>query len=224
MTTASTVVPIPYRENRFLQFLSGAMLLSFLLAAYRPDTVFDWALENGLVFCFIPVLIATYRRFTFSGLSYLLFFIYLSIHELGAHYKYSDVPVGEWLKPILHTQRNHYDRIAHFSFGLLLAYPMREIAMRALRVTGRWLYYLPVECTLALSAIYEILEALMANILTPQRGEEFVGMQGDMWDSQEDMFMAALGSLVAVLIIAWAVKRKRLREAEKMEVYAVASK
>ena len=200
------------------------MCVSFLLAAYRPDTVFDWALENALVFCLVPVLVLTYRYFNFSGLSYLLIFIYLSIHEFGAHYKYSDVPLGEWLKPILHTQRNHYDRIAHFSFGLLLAYPMREIAMRALGVTGRWLYYLPVECTLALSAIYEILEALMANILTPQRGEEFVGMQGDMWDSQEDMFMAALGSVVAVLIIAWAVKRRRVREATQIEVYAVASK
>lgn len=200
------------------------MCVSFLLAAYRPDTVFDWALENALVFCLVPVLILTYRYFNFSGLSYLLIFIYLSIHEFGAHYKYSDVPLGEWLKPILHTQRNHYDRIAHFSFGLLLAYPMREIAMRALGVTGRWLYYLPVECTLALSAIYEILEALMANILTPQRGEEFVGMQGDMWDSQEDMFMAALGSVVAVLIIAWAVKRRRVREATQIEEYAAASK
>jgi putative membrane protein len=81
--------------------------------------------------------------------------------------------------------------------------------MRSLRVRGRWLYWLPVEATLALSAIYEILEALAANVLTPQRGEEFVGMQGDMWDSQEDMFMATLGSVVAVLIIAQIVKRRK---------------
>jgi putative membrane protein len=201
------------------------MLGAFLLAAYHPDTVFDWALENGLVFCLIPVLIFSYRRFNFSDLSYLLIFIYLSIHEFGAHYKYSDVPLGEWLKPLLHTQRNHYDRIAHFSFGLLLAYPMREIAMRSLGVRGRWLYYLPVECTLALSAIYEILEALAANILTPERGEEFVGMQGDMWDSQEDMFMAGLGAVIGVLVIAWMVRRYRARTRQnQLAEYAVASK
>jgi putative membrane protein len=157
------------------------------------------------------VLALTYRRFAFSDLSYLLILIYLCIHEFGAHYKYSDVPLGEWLKPLLHTTRNHYDRIAHFSFGFLIAYPFREIAMRSLRVKGRWLYWLPVETTLALSAIYEILEALMANLLTPQRGEEFVGMQGDMWDSQEDMTMAAFGSIAAVLIIAAVVRRRTAR-------------
>lgn len=191
------------------------MAVSFGLAAYRPDTYFDWALENSLVIVLIATLALTYKRFAFSDVSYLLFVIYLSIHEFGAHYKYSDVPLGEWLKPILHTTRNHYDRIAHFSFGFLLAYPMREIAMRSLRVSGRWLYYLPVECTLGLSAVYEILEALMANILTPERGEEFVGMQGDMWDSQEDMFMACLGSVIAVLLISALIKRRDARRAQQ---------
>jgi len=200
------------------------MALSFALAAYRPDTYFDWALENGLVFITIPVLALTYRRFSFSDVSYLLLLIYLSIHEFGAHYKYSDVPLGEWLKPILHTHRNHYDRIAHFSFGFLLAYPMREIAMRELKVAGKWLYYLPVECTLALSAVYEILEALMANILTPERGEEFVGMQGDMWDSQEDMFMAFLGSVVAVLIIAAIVGRRNAKKSRSQVQMAAAAR
>jgi len=201
------------------------MFVVMAVAAYHPDKVFDWALENSLVFCLIPVLIVTYRRFSFSDLSYLLLFLYLSIHEFGAHYKYSDVPLGEWIKPLLHTQRNHYDRIAHFSFGLMLAYPFREIAMRSMRVKGNWLYFLPVECTLSLSAIYEIMEALMANILTPERGEEFVGMQGDMWDSQEDMFMAALGSVVGVLIIVAIVKRRAARaKQEHAAAYAASSK
>jgi putative membrane protein len=225
LTTASTVEPLSFRENRFLQWICIATFLAFALAAYHPDKVFDWALENGLVFCTIPVLIFTYRRFGFSDLSYLLIFLYLCIHEFGAHYKYSDVPLGEWMKPWLHTQRNHYDRVSHFAFGFVLAYPLREIAMRSLRVTGNWLYYLPVECTLAFSAIYEILEALMANILTPERGEEFVGMQGDVWDSQEDMFMAGIGSLLGVLIIAAIVKRRASRaKQDSAAVYAISSK
>ena len=220
MTTASTATSLPFRENRLLQVLCVGFAFVVALACYRPDTYFDLALENGLVSLLIPLLILTYRRFTFSDLSYFLIFVFLVFHEYGAHYKYSDVPIGEWLKPLLHTKRNHYDRIAHFSFGFLLAYPMREIAMRALGVRGRWLYYLPVECTLALSSIYEMLEALAANILTPERGEEFVGMQGDMWDSQEDMFMAGLGSLVAVLIISAVVKRRRARDAKEAQAFA----
>jgi len=222
LTTASTATPLSFRENRFLHWICLGTVIVFGLAAFRPDTYFDWALENGLVFITIPVLALTYRRFAFSDLSYLAILIYLAIHEFGAHYKYSDVPLGEWLKPLLHTTRNHYDRISHFSFGFLIAYPFREIAMRSLHVKGRWLYWLPVETTLALSAIYEILEALAANILTPQRGEEFVGMQGDMWDSQEDMTMAALGSIAAVLIIA-AIVRRRTSRISQQRVEALAA-
>jgi putative membrane protein len=137
-----------------------------------------------------------------SDLSYLLIFVYLAMHEWGAEYKYSDVPLGEWMKPWLHTTRNHYDRVMHFSYGLLLAYPMQEWFMRVVGVTSRWRYLLPVEMTLSFSACYEMLEAFAASVLTPERGEEFVGMQGDMWDSQKDMLMAGLGAVAAMLVIA----------------------
>jgi len=170
--------------------------------AYRPDTVFDFFLENACVAVGLSVLVVTYRKLPLSDLSYLVILIYLSIHEWGAHYKYSDVPLGEWLKPLLHTKRNMYDRVAHFSFGLLMSYPLQEFFMRRVGVRNGWRYMLPVEAILSFSAIYEILEAGMAMILTPERGEEFVGMQGDMWDSQEDMLMAGLGSIVAMIAIA----------------------
>jgi putative membrane protein len=212
VTTASTAGSPAFGDNRFFQWICVGIVALMAISAYHPDKVFDWALENGCVAAVLLGIFGSHRRLVFSDLSYLLMFVYLCIHEMGAHYKYSDVPIGEWLKPILHTTRNHYDRISHFSFGLFLAYPMREIAMRKLRVTGNWLYYLPVECVLAFSALYEILEAYMANILTPQRGEEFVGMQGDMWDSQEDMFVAGLGAVVGVLIIA-VLKRRNARKA-----------
>ena len=221
MTTASTANSPGFPENRLLQYFCGGFFVLLAWALYKPDTYFDLALENGMVAFGLSWLLFTHRRFVFSDLSYLLIFAFLCLHEYGAHYKYSDVPIGEWLKPILHTKRNHYDRIAHFSFGFLLAYPIREVAMRVLRVRGRWLYYLPVECTLAFSAIYEMLEAFMANILTPERGEEFVGMQGDMWDSQEDMFMAGIGAVAAVLIIRAAVKIRDARAAKnRAEEYA----
>lgn len=220
LTTASTASCLPFRENLFLQKICLAAAAAFLLAAFRPDTVFDWALENTLVFILVPIMVWAYRKLPLSDLSYLLILMYLCIHEWGAHYKYSDVPLGEWMKGWLHTSRNHYDRVAHFSFGLLLSYPFQEVFMRTARITGMWRYYLPIEATLAFSAIYEMLEAASASVLSPQRLEEFVGMQGDPWDSQEDMLMAGLGSIVAMICVYQFRKRRAAAAAMRELEYA----
>jgi putative membrane protein len=214
MTTASTVSYVSFRENRLLHVLCVAMLLVIIITGYRPEKVFDWWLENAAALSFLAVLGITYRRLPLSDLSYLLILIYLSGHEWGAQYKYSDVPLGEWMKPWLHTARNHYDRVMHFSYGLLLAYPMQEWFMRVVGVTSRWRYLLPVEMTLAFSACYEMLEAFAASVLTPQRGEEFVGKQGDIWDSQKDMLMAGVGAVTAMIVIATirTVRSRRRKE------------
>lgn len=210
LTTASIAAPLAFRENRFLRRIALCIAAVMLVSAYRPEEVDDWFMENSLVFFGLGVLCFTYRKLALSDLSYLFIFAFLVLHEWGAHYKYSDVPLGEWMKPWLHTGRNDYDRVAHFGFGLLGAYPMQEMFLRSAGVRSAWRYILPVELTLALSAIYEMLEALMASILTPTRAEEFVGMQGDIWDSQKDMFMAGLGAVLAMILIA-AVRRARER-------------
>jgi putative membrane protein len=223
LTTASTAGFPAFKENRFFQAICAAAVAIFALAAYHPDTIFDFFLENGCVAFVVAVVILTYRKLPLSHLSYLLILVYLGIHEFGAHYKYSDVPLGEWMKPWLHTKRNMYDRVAHFSFGLLISYPFQEVFMRATGVKNRWRYILPVEATLSFSAIYEILEAVMAMILSPQRGEEFVGMQGDMWDSQEDMLTAGVGSVVAMIALAILrsyVQRRRAARAMEREMAA----
>ena len=198
------------------------MALVIVLTGYRPEKVFDWWLENIAALTFMAVLAATYRRWPLSNLSYVLIFVYLSMHEWGAEYKYSDVPLGEWMKPWLHTTRNHYDRVMHFSYGLLLSYPMQEWFMRVVGVTSNWRYLLPVESTLAFSACYEMLEALAASVLTPERGEEFVGMQGDMWDSQKDMLMAGLGAVTAMVVLA-AVRHAVRRGRKKVATQVVAA-
>ncbi len=187
------------------------MAAVIIAAGIHPDAVFDYFLENTTAFVFLAVLALTYRVLPLSDLSYLLIFVYLSIHEWGAHYKYSDVPLGEWMKPWLHTSRNMYDRVAHFSFGLMMSYPLQEMFMRKAGVKGRWRYILPIEAILSFSAIYEMLEAGAAMVLTPERGEEFVGMQGDMWDSQEDMFMAGVGAVAAVIVMAVIRNRRGAR-------------
>ena len=222
MTTASQASYLPFRENRLLHVLCVAMAVVIVVTGYRPEKVFDWWLENAAALTFLAVLGITYRRLPLSDLSYLLIFVYLSMHEWGAEYKYSDVPLGEWMKPWLGTARNHYDRVMHFSYGLLLAYPMQEWFMRVVGVTSRWRYLLPVESTLAFSACYEMLEAFAASVLTPQRGEEFVGMQGDMWDSQKDMLMAGLGAITAMLVIA-TVRTVRSRRRRKRAVQTAAA-
>jgi putative membrane protein len=190
------------------------MAAVIVIAGIHPDKVFDYFLENATAFAFLAVLALTYRVLPLSQLSYLLIFVYLSIHEWGAHYKYSDVPLGEWMKPWLHTNRNMYDRVAHFSFGLLCSYPLQEMFMRKAGVKGRWRYVLPVEAILSFSAIYEMMEAGAAMVLSPERGEEFVGMQGDMWDSQEDMFMAGIGSVVGVIVLAVIRHQRAARAAQ----------
>ena len=189
-------------------------VLAVVISAYHAEKMFDFFLENATASVFMIALAVTYRRLPLSDLSYMVMFAFLCLHEWGAHFKYTDVPLGEWLKPWLHTQRNMYDRVAHFAFGLALCYPLQEIFTRFAGVRGRWRYVLPVESILAMSAIYEMLEAFMASILTPDRGEEFVGMQGDMWDSQKDMFDAGLGGVLGlVLLVAMRalVARAKLR-------------
>jgi putative membrane protein len=222
LTTASKALFRPFGDNRLVQLLCVAMAVVIVLTGYRPERVFDWWLENAAALTFLAVLAITYRRLPLSDLSYVLIFVYLSMHEWGAEYKYSDVPLGEWIKPWLHTTRNHYDRVMHFSYGLLLSYPMQEWFMRVVGVTSRWRYLLPLESTLAFSACYEMLEAFAASVLTPERGEEFVGMQGDMWDSQKDMLMAGLGALTAMILIAGIRTAFRRREAAPRAVAVAA--
>ncbi len=103
----------------------------------------------------------------------------MSLHAVGGHYTYAEVPFGYWLKDAFHLGRNHFDRIVHFSFGLLMAYPIREVFLRVASSRGFWAYYLPLDVTLAFSAVYEIIEMIVAKIATPGAGDAYLGTQGD---------------------------------------------
>jgi putative membrane protein len=214
MTTLSTATAVPFAANRTLRRLCLAFALWLLYTSLRPEVAFDYWLENALTIAFAAILAATYRRLALSDLSYSLIFAFLVLHEWGAQYKYSDVPLGEWMKPVLGVTRNHYDRVMHFAYGLLLAYPMQEWFVRSAGVRGGFRYFLPVQFTLACSAVYEMLEAFMATILSAQRGEEFVGMQGDIWDAQQDMFLATLGALLAMAAVSLLRHRKHVDAAQ----------
>jgi putative membrane protein len=195
-----------FSHNRLLQGLLAWLLLLWIVMAISPFDRRDWLLENLLVFIYAALLLLTYRRFTFSNTSYVLFSIFLSLHLVGAHYTYSEVPFGYWLRDTLHLSRNHYDRIVHFSFGLLIAYPFRELLMRAAGVVRRWSYFMAVAMVLAFSAFYEVMEGIVAMLVAPDLGMAYLGTQGDVWDAQKDSFLAFSGSLVAMLITRLAVR------------------
>jgi putative membrane protein len=202
MTTASTVKAIPFRYNRQLQILAAAFVGIFFAAAIKPVIPEDFWAENGVVVCCVVGLVISYRRFVFSDLSYLLIFIFLVMHEWGAHHRYATVPLGEWAKQVFGTIRNDYDRLVHFNFGLCLAYPQYECLIRGGHLKRSWALYLSPVLILGYGAGYEIIEAAAATLLTPDAGEAFLGLQGDPWDTHKDMFMAFVGAIVAILITA----------------------
>lgn len=163
-------------------------------------------LEHTPTVAGVLVLVATYRTLALSNLSYGLIGFFIALHSVGAHYGYAQVPFGFWLRDAFDFQRNHYDRIVHFSFGLLMAYPIREVILRTTNLRGFWAYYLPLDVTIATSGVYEVCEMFVAMTVQPEQGVLFLGTQGDEWDAQKDMAMAALGALTTMVILA--VNRK----------------
>jgi len=193
-------------------FLLLTALFAILWIALAIDPLFrdDWLLENALVGAFIIALALSWRWFTFSRISVTLIFLFLCLHEVGAHYTYSHVPYDEWIRSLTGTslneamgwERNHFDRLVHFSYGLLLAYPIREVFMRVANVRGFWSYFLPLDLTMSTSMIFELFEWSAAEFFGGDLGMAYLGMQGDIWDAQKDMALASLGALIAMLITA----------------------
>ena len=177
------------------------------VSAYHPTMVGDWLLENILVVVLLVALIVTYRRWRLSNTSYWMLFLFLCVHEWGAHHKYADVPLGEWMKSVFQTERNHYDRVAHFAFGVFFAYPFEEILVRWAHVRNGWRYYLPVDMALAAGGGYEIVEAIVATIVSPEACEAFVGLQGDIWDAQKDIALAGIGAALTMTALM-AIRRR----------------
>jgi putative membrane protein len=188
--------------NRKIYLLSLLLLFVgfWVWAAIRPVYPDDWWLENYLVFVGVPLILILARWFRLSLISYTLVTLFMVLHVVGSHYTYAEVPFGFTLQAWSDAERNMYDRLVHFCFGFLVAYPVREVFIRISRARGFWNYYLPIELTLAFSALYEILEWLAAAAVDPEAGVAFLGAQGDIWDAQKDMAVAGLGAVLAMAI------------------------
>jgi putative membrane protein len=188
--------------NRYRTLLAAAFLAVWIWSGWRPVYPHDWLLENILVLAFVPLVLLLGRYFRLSNLSYTLLALFLLLHLIGSHYTYSQVPFGYTLQDWLGSSRNMYDRLVHFSFGFLLAYPMREVFLRVAQVKGFWGFYLPLDVTLSFSAVFEIFEWLVARVVNPAAGLAYLGSQGDIWDAQKDMLIAGFGALLAMLVIS----------------------
>lgn len=186
--------------SKYQKILLLVFVVAWVWAAINPKFPHDWLLENYLVFVFVPVIVVLGRWFKLSSLSYTLLTIFMILHVIGSHYTYAHVPFGFTLQDWFGTDRNMYDRLVHFCFGFLLAYPIRELFLRISKVKGFWGYYLPFDVTLSFSAAYEVIEWLTAVNVDPAAGLAFLGTQGDIWDAQKDMLAAGIGALIAMLV------------------------
>ncbi|MBI3334113.1 DUF2238 domain-containing protein [Candidatus Pacearchaeota archaeon] len=193
-------------RKRELTLYHGILFALFLAvwiwAAINPTYRSGWLLENYLVFIFVPIILISGIYFKLSKISYTLITLFMILHVIGGHYTYSEVPFGYTLQDWFNSTRNMYDRLVHFSFGLLIAYPVREIFMRLSRARGFWSYWFPIELTLAFSAVFELIEWLAAINTSPELGLAYLGAQGDIWDAQKDMALAGLGSIITMFITA----------------------
>jgi putative membrane protein len=146
-----------------------------------------------------------------SNVSYTLIFVFHCLHTIGSHYTYSLVPYDQWARKVFGStlnswfgfQRNNFDRLVHLCFGLLLAYPVRELFMRVAGARGFWSYYLPLDLTMSLSMLYELIEWAAATTLGGELGQAYLGTQGDPWDAQKDMALATLGALICMCVVAF---------------------
>jgi putative membrane protein len=179
-----------------------AALVALVVSGIHPRDRLTWMLEVAPVLIAVPILLATWRRFPLTLLSYRLLLVHALILILGGHYTYAQVPVGFWLQDFLDLSRNPYDRIGHLAQGFIPAILAREILIRrSPLVPGKWLFFIVVCVCLAISAFYELIEWWVA-LATGEAAEAFLGTQGDVWDTQSDMFLALVGSVAAQLLLS----------------------
>ena len=226
LVTALRAVP----RGRYVAIVAGLLALVIGRSGWGAHVPGTWLLENVPVALGLLFLWATRRALPLSRISYTLIFLFTCLHETGAHWTYAKVPYDAWMESLFGITlryefgftRNHFDRLVHFSYGFLLAYPIREIFLRVANVRGFWGYFLPLDFTASTSMAYELLEWATALVVGFDASNDFLGSQGDPWDAQKDMALASLGALLAMTLIAlltWRYKRDFAREfAESLRV------
>jgi putative membrane protein len=189
-------------SEKYRAILLIIVLVFGVWSGIKPlDTRLTWILETAPVMMALPVLLLTYKRFPLTHLTYTLIAVHALILMLGAHYSYAKVPLGFWMQDWFGWTRNNYDKIGHFMQGFGPAIYTREILARTSPLRrGKWLGFMSIAVPLAFSAVYEIIEWL-ASLSDPTDTEAFLGTQGYIWDTQSDMFLCLIGSMVALILL-----------------------
>ncbi len=182
-------------------FIIGILVLEILFGISPKADRMTWVLENVPAWIVLIVIASTYKKFPLSRLCLWLLSIHALILMLGGHYTYAKVPLGDWAKEQFGFARNHYDRVGHFAQGFIPAIVVRELLIRTAKLRHRfWLPFLAGSVCLAFSAFYELFEWWTA-LATGEAAKDFLGTQGDVWDTQWDMFCALIGATTALLIL-----------------------
>ena len=193
---------------RTTRLLLAAWLTIVLVSAVGARSGVVWAAETALPLFLVSWLTVTARSFPLSGLSYAAIFVFLVLHQIGAHFTYPEVPLPAWIHvtdasaPEGQAVRNPYDRIAHFAYGLLFTYPLLEVAVRMVGARGFWRSAVPVCLVVTTSVLYEFIEWFFALTVGGAAGVSVLGAQGSEWDTHWDLLLATAGSLTAVIVIA----------------------
>jgi len=193
------------------QILLAIVVVALIASRIRPYDPLTWFLEIVPILIIAPILILTYRKFPLTPLLYKLLFVHALILIIGGHYTYARVPVGNWVQDLFDLSRNHYDRLGHFAQGFIPAILVREVLLRrSPLVPGKWLFFLTVSVCLAFSAFYELIE-WWAAVAGGETADNFLGSQGDIWDTQWDMFLALVGAIISQIILS-GVHDKQLKK------------
>jgi putative membrane protein len=197
-------------DNRKLHlFLLFSGILFLIWSGINPNGRFNWLMESGPAIIGGAILVAVYRRFKLTNVSYILVWCFALILMTGGHYTYAEVPIGNWARDTFGLSRNHFDRFGHFFQGVIPAMVGRELLLRTSGLRpGKWLFVVSVAVALAISAAYELFEWQYAVMFGGKQADDFLGSQGDIWDAQKDMFMALCGAIISQV----ALGRMQLRQ------------
>lgn len=200
LTTARSADRTPLTRNKLTLLLTALLLIYWIYGWFNCIDLQDWIIENLLVVICLAILVVSRKWHRLSDLSYLCIFLFVMLHLYGAFYAYTQNALGGWLQNRFNLWRNPYDRIVHFSFGLLMAYPFREILINRFKVSAKASWLLPVEIAFSFGTIFELIEWGVSVVTTKETGETYVATQGDVWDAHKDIALAASGAAVCMLI------------------------
>lgn len=191
-----------HSKSQFFLLLLTILGIVFVWSAIAPLERFTWWLEIAPILIALPILFLTYKQLQFTQLAYMLMLVHAIILLVGGHYTYAEVPQFNWLRDTFDLSRNYYDRVGHFAQGFVPAIIAREILLKkSPLVTGRWLFFITCCICLSISAVYEFVEWWTA-VYAGGAADAFLGTQGDVWDTQWDMFVAFIGAIVAQITLA----------------------